>query len=73
MLWVGIGGTVHGVDGGHERLDEDLVSAWGGLLEGVDEVEVTADFVEEDAFHCACWYLNEWRFRCFLERISQIK
>lgn len=45
---------VHRVDGGDERFDQYLVTAWGGLLEVVDEVEVSAYFVEEDAFHCGC-------------------
>lgn len=46
--------ALHGVDGSDERLDENLVSAWGGLLERVYEVEVSTHFIEEDAFHCEC-------------------
>lgn len=50
--------AVHGVDGSDERLDEDLVSAWGGLLERVYEVEISARFIEEDAFHCERGHWN---------------
>lgn len=46
--------AVHGVDGSDERLDENLVSAWGRLLQRVYEVELSTRFIDENTFHCEC-------------------
>lgn len=53
---MGIGVPVHWVDGSDEGFDQDLLVAWGGLLERVYEVEISAHLIEENAFHRGCYH-----------------
>ena len=45
------GRNVHWIDSRDQRLDEDLVLAWLGLLESLDIVERPGYFFDDDTFH----------------------